>query len=122
MQIELRTKGVRVGPELRAAVERRLGFALDRFEQRIVRVVVRVEDLNGPRGGEDKLCRIDVHLRGSGTLRVRARADAVVPAVHMAADRAGHALARWVQRERTTLVQLLSLADLFGPGRTEPAS
>lgn len=121
MQIDLRTKKLRVGPELRGAVERRLGFALDRFEQRIQRVVVRLEDVNGPRGGDDKLCRIEVHLRGSGTIRVRARADAVVPAVDAAAHRAGQAIARWVVRERTTLIQLLSLADLMG-GRTEPVS
>jgi ribosome-associated translation inhibitor RaiA len=120
MNIELRAKGVRIHQELRAAAERRIVFALDRFEHRIVRVVVRLEDLNGPRGGDDKVCRIEIQLRGSGTLRVRSRADDVTTAVDLAAQRAAQAISRWLLRERTTLVQLLSLAELMGPRRTEP--
>ncbi|HET8712158.1 MAG TPA: HPF/RaiA family ribosome-associated protein [Gemmatimonadales bacterium] len=45
---------------VREYVTRRLGLALDRFDHRIDRVQVRLEDVNGPRGGEDKRCRVQV--------------------------------------------------------------
>jgi putative sigma-54 modulation protein len=43
--------------EIREYAERRVGFALDRFRD-VRRVVVCLDDLNGPKGGMDKFCRI----------------------------------------------------------------
>lgn len=43
---------------------RRFAFALRRFEDRVRSLVVRVTDVNGPRGGIDKRCRVTVQLQG----------------------------------------------------------
>ena len=47
-------------------ITRRLHFVLGRFAREIERVTVRVGDLNGPRGGTDKRCHMEVKLRGLG--------------------------------------------------------
>lgn len=44
-------------------IRRKLGTRLGKFSGSIVRISVRTDDLNGPRGGVDRLCRIKVTLR-----------------------------------------------------------
>ena len=51
-------------------MERRLDFALGRFGGRISQVTVGLEDLNGPRGGADKRCRLAVRLVPSGKVTI----------------------------------------------------
>jgi ribosome-associated translation inhibitor RaiA len=81
-------------------VRRRLGFALDRFSPRLLAVAVRVDDLNGPRGGSDKLCRIRVRLRGTNEVLAEDRSPDVFAALDRAADRVRFAVARAVERMR----------------------
>ncbi|MHC5110515.1 MAG: hypothetical protein ACYTHJ_11640 [Planctomycetota bacterium] len=47
---------------LRTMVERKLVLALARFRARIKQLHVRFEDLNGPKGGMDKRCRLEASL------------------------------------------------------------
>ena len=47
---------------LRAYAERRLSFALRRFQDRVGHVKVRLVDLNGPRRGVDSRCSITIEL------------------------------------------------------------
>ena len=83
----------------RLSAERRLSFALGRFAHRIRTVRLVVADQNGPRGGPDKLCRVDV--RGAGwsvhVEDIDSVADAVVNRV---ADRVGRTVARKIGRLR----------------------
>lgn len=55
--IEVRSKADCTEQEVRQFTERRVRFALDRFRQ-TRRVAVFIEDVNGPKGGADKRCRI----------------------------------------------------------------
>jgi ribosomal subunit interface protein len=94
MQVEMKVRGIPSSPELRSFVERRLGFALDRHEERVAGVRVTLEDVNGPKGGRDKSCQVHVRLRGGQTVRATAQdAD-----FHAAADIAVHRVARGVNR------------------------
>jgi hypothetical protein len=54
---------------LRDLVVERIRFGLRRFSTRVPRATVQLSDLNGPRGGIDKHCRIEL-LVGGGTQRV----------------------------------------------------
>jgi ribosome-associated translation inhibitor RaiA len=62
MSIEIQSRDFSVTDAIRDHARRRLGFAIDGFANdrfgRVRRVVVRLGDLNGPKGGEDKFCRI----------------------------------------------------------------
>ena len=76
----------------------RLGFALDRFRPRLLAVAVRVDDLNGPRGGTDQLCRIRVHVRGAGEVVAEDRAPDLVTAADRAVDRVRYAVSRAIEK------------------------
>ena len=101
MKIDIRGHRIEVTDTLRTHIERRLRFALGRFGARVIAVTVTVEDLNGPRGGVDKQCRITVALVSAGHLRVEVIDTEMTPAVDRAADRIGRAVAREFERYHT---------------------
>lgn len=110
MVFDIRTRGFTLTPGLRAQIERRLGFALDRQEERIARVRVVLEDVNGPRGGPDKRCAVELALRGTGRVRASAVSGDAYAAIDEAAHRVERSLTRAVQRERAATLELLWLA------------
>ncbi|MEI6669787.1 MAG: HPF/RaiA family ribosome-associated protein [Acidobacteriota bacterium] len=100
MKIHVRTQQDGVGPAARAYVDRRLEFSLGRFASRVPRVSVQIVDLNGPRGGEDISCRIELWLPPAGRLFVEATDANPYAAIDRAADRAARAVARVIGRSR----------------------
>jgi hypothetical protein len=55
--IEVRSKSDCAESDVRQFAEHRLSFALDRLRN-LRRIVISNEDVNGPKGGVDKRCRI----------------------------------------------------------------
>ena len=69
MQILFRTRH----PEaalMRDAVERRVRFAFRRLNALVPRAEIKLEDINGPRGGPDKRCQIALRTDGAGAVDV----------------------------------------------------
>ncbi|QDU68338.1 HPF/RaiA family ribosome-associated protein [Engelhardtia mirabilis] len=98
MNLELRSRGVRVTRELREHVEKRLHFALGRFADRLHRIRVDLQDVNGPRGGEDVGVRIRAEIHPGGVLIVDELRECPFSAVASASDRIGQSVARRMKR------------------------
>jgi hypothetical protein len=84
-----------------------------RGESRVERVVVRFEDLNGPKGGDDTACRIQVALSGLPVIVVEARAEGEAHAFRLALPKLNAALKRQLDRRRAkprTTLRLLQPA------------
>ena len=94
MKIDLRAKNVELSPTLREYVVRRLGFALGARAEHIQAVQVMLSDINGPKGGQDKRCRLLIRLRGLKDIVVEDYQTRLRTAVDRAAARASHTLAR----------------------------
>ncbi len=86
--------------ESRRLLERRLAYALSRFDSRIQQITAVIEDVNGPRGGHDKMCRISVKLAGARDLLIREQDADIDKCITRAADRLGRAAARAVEQSR----------------------
>ena len=91
MQIDIRPSNLALQPEHRERIARRVGFALSRLSGRIRRVEVRLADVNGPRGGIDKRCRVLVHMSGGGSMLVEEKSSDLLTLIDRAIDRAGRA-------------------------------
>jgi len=100
VHLDIRGQNIPLTPSLLEHVERRLQFALARFDGRVTRVTVRVADLNGPRGGVDKRCRIAVRVRPAGEIAVEDTCPDLYAAIDVAADRIGRSVQRKVERLR----------------------
>jgi CBS domain-containing protein/ribosome-associated translation inhibitor RaiA len=81
-------------------IRRKLGMRLGKFSDSIERVSVRTEDVNGPRGGVDRMCRIKVVLRGLPSVVYESREATLNAAVDTAISGVERAVRRSVQRRR----------------------
>jgi ribosome-associated translation inhibitor RaiA len=100
MNVEIRSHGVVLDEELRVYAERRVRFAFHAFGDAILRVRIRIHDENGPRGGEDKACRVTVSARPAIAVLVEDVAETAQGAVGRAVERAASALRRGLDRSR----------------------
>ncbi len=100
MNLQLRSKGVRVSSRLRRHVERRVALALGHLGHRVQRIRVRLSDLNGPKGGEDVHCVIHAHVPHRGELVIQERHHDPFAAVTRASERVRHALSKQLDRLR----------------------
>jgi ribosome-associated translation inhibitor RaiA len=64
MQVDIQSRNFTLTDGLRDYLTKRLAYGLTAGDAAIGRVIVRLSDVNGPRGGEDKRCHIEVRLRG----------------------------------------------------------
>jgi hypothetical protein len=96
----IRVFGVDLSQEERVLIRHGLGVKLGKYEHSIERVTVRVQDVNGPRGGIDKLCRIKVVLSGLPSVVFESRAVSVKAAINGALSGTERAVRRSVQRRR----------------------
>lgn len=94
MPIHIRAAREKVRPITRAYVRRKLGMKFRKFADSIERVSVRVEDVNGPRGGVDQSCRIKVALRGLPSVVFESRDASLNAAVDVALSGAQRATQR----------------------------
>jgi ribosomal subunit interface protein len=101
MQIDIQTHNFALTNALRSYAERRLRFALTWADNRIQRIIVRLSDINGPRGGEDKRCQLQVVLAGLPDVVVEDIEASLYFAIDRAADRAGRTVTRKLSRKQT---------------------
>lgn len=81
-------------------VERRLRFVLTRRSERIQRVVLRLGDNNGPRGGVDKFCRIQVYLVDAHLAVVEDVGLDMYAVIDSAVERVGRVVVKHLDRSR----------------------
>lgn len=100
MKIDIMATGLTLDQAVRERFSRRLYFVLGRFLSVVRRVDVNVSDENGPKGGLDKRCRIQVVLHGSEAVTVEGEGESIQKVFESTCQRAGRTVARTLQRKR----------------------
>ncbi len=101
MKIEITGRKIEVDEKVRAFAERKIQFGIGRLSQRIAGVRVLISDVNGPKGGRDTECVVEVRFRSAGRLTAKVTAVDVYAAVGQAVERAGYAVSERVKRTRS---------------------
>lgn len=96
----IRAVGSLIDDADREYLRRKLGRKLGKFAPAIERTSVRIEDVNGPRGGIDKSCRIKAVLSGLPSVVVEERHHSLQAAMDGALRRIERAVRQRVQRRR----------------------
>ncbi|WP_455367128.1 HPF/RaiA family ribosome-associated protein [Kaarinaea lacus] len=107
MQIEIQARNFPLTHAIRGHVKRRLGFALSSRYDQIDRIQVRLSDINGPRGGKDKCCHIQVILPQLADVVIEDTESNLYVAIDRAADRASRTVARRLTRQRDKAMRSL---------------
>lgn len=100
MQIDIQARDFSLTKALRGHIRRRLYFSLSTRADHIQRVIVRLSDTNGPRGGEDKRCQIQVRLPHLPDVVIEDTELNLYTAIDRAADRAGRTVGRRLSKRR----------------------
>ncbi len=117
MNLSIRVHGFSLRQEFRDYVERRLNRATDRFRNRIASVNVQLSDVNGPRGGVDKVCLITAVLPGVGELAVGEKAETLTSATDRAAGRLKSRIAAFVSRRKARTTESIRTMSDVAPAR-----
>lgn len=100
MRLAIQSNGFEMTIALRLYTEHRLAVALGWARGHMRKLAVWLSDVNGPRGGVDKRCKIQVQLdNGREVIIEECEAD-LYAAIDRAANRADRAVVRQVERSR----------------------
>lgn len=118
MHINIQARGFVLTDGLREHTKRRLQFAFGWADDRLHQILVRLSDKNGPRGGEDKRCRIQIAFLGAPSVVIEDTEVDLYVAIDRAADRAGRSVARRLERQRDYRHGLLPVATVDSIARS----
>ena len=103
MQMEIHAHGFELTDALRAYTRARISFALDRLRHSVRHVVVQLSDLNGPRGGNDKRCQVQIGVVDAEAVVVKDTDADLYAAIDRATERAGRTVLRRMGRLQRSL-------------------
>ena len=98
MLIDIQARDFSLTDALNCYTKQQLHASLARMDERVHRIVVRLSDINGPRGGKDKRCHLRVVLRGMPDLVAVNTESDLYAAINRATSRVGPALGRRIKR------------------------
>ena len=107
MQLNIQTAGFSLTDSLKEYTTRHMQFALNRDDALIVRARIWLADINGPRGGIDKRCQIELKLAGQNNIMIEDVESDLYLAIDRACERCMRTLARRVARARQISHELI---------------
>lgn len=100
MSIKIQARGFRLTSALKDYARTKLEKALERFQGQS-KAEVTLQDINGPRGGEDMRCKIILTLKGKRPLIIQETAEDMYDAIAIATSRARWSINRQLDKVRT---------------------
>lgn len=96
MEIEIQARHIEQSQKLKAHIQRKLQFSLNRFERHIREVSIGLSDVNGQKGGFDKQCTMQVILVNMDDIVIKDTQASLYLAIDRVMQRACRLVARKV--------------------------
>lgn len=100
MNIHIQAQGFDLTEGIREHTRKRLQFTLGWARHEVRSITVYLSDVNGPRGGHDKRCRIQIPIVGSRDVVIEDVEDDLYVAISRAAERTERTMTRRLERLR----------------------
>ncbi len=108
MKLDIQARNVELTRALQGYIKRRLYFAFGSRDSKIKNVKIMLSDVNGPKGGCDKRCRILLRVAGLKDIIIEEFQSDSRSAVDRAASRArqtlGRRLMKWKNKHRQKII------------------
>ncbi len=114
MLVHIQSRHFSLSAALNKYVKTKLQVMLGRYEAKIISLNVSLFDINGPKGGEDKCCKIIVKINGTSSIVVQETAADLYDAINTCSRRARRAVKRQLSvhiRTRTKINDVLLPTD-----------
>ena len=100
MNIQIHASDFPLTDGLREHIAWRVAYATSHGRDAVSRIIVHLSDINGPRGGVDKRCGIELRVKGTQSLIVVDVQTDLYVAIDRAFERVGRSLHRSMARRR----------------------
>lgn len=100
MEIHVNSHRVALPAHASADIARRVRFVFDRLAPSVARLHITLKDVNGPKGGRDKVCVVRAELAGGGQVVVQDRSARMRRALGRGLRRAKSIITEQVRRRR----------------------
>ena len=100
MRTDIRIRELRASSSLQKFAENRVQARLHRFAPELTLVALRLEDVNGPKGGDDMRCQVVVRSPRFGDMSVETVKGEPRSAIDTSLDRMAMAISRALDRRR----------------------
>lgn len=100
IELDIQARNFSLTKSLRNHIVRRIRFSLGTRDKYIQRIIVRLSDINGPRGGKDKCCHIQVILPHLKDIVIEDVETDMYEAIDRATDRISCAIGRRLSKQR----------------------
>jgi hypothetical protein len=114
MEIKLSNRRQLLDRDEQVYAMRLFSSALDRMRGVIHTVSIGVADENGPRGGIDKTCSVQIKLIGGSSLILKEKAASFNQALAISAEKAKENLSRWHGKRKTLTRKKDKIMDYQG--------
>ncbi|MFT4747024.1 MAG: putative sigma-54 modulation protein [Congregibacter sp.] len=114
MLVHIQSRHFSLSAALNKYVKTKLQVMMGRYEAKIISLNVSLFDINGPKGGEDKCCKIIVKINGTSSIVVQETAADLYDAINTCSRRARRAVKRQLSvhiRTRTKINDVLLPTD-----------
>ena len=101
MYINLKTRGMRATKALSNFTKEQLSRAVKSQEDKVLGASVWLSDINGPKGGVDQHCRVQLFLQGKKSVVISETSENMYAAIARAARRLSKAVNRRAKRRQT---------------------
>lgn len=99
MRVIVKSKSLPLSNTFKRDLESRLKRMHRKASESIQTICVSFADLNGPKGGKDKQCKLIVNLKGIPEILIVAKKDSVEKAFFEALKRANNTLSKRLKRQ-----------------------
>lgn len=106
MNITIHAQGFELTEALRQHTMRRLDFS-QRWARDVQQIQVRLSDINGPKGGSDKRCQVQISLANEGDVIIENTEDDLYVAIDLASARSKRTITKRLERRRPERISFI---------------
>ena len=99
MNVNIQAPSFTVTPGIEQRIRARFGTTLQRHGDALIGTDIYLRDINGPKGGDDKLVTVRVRLRNQPDITIENTDEDLYRAIDRAAKRANRAVRRSIRKQ-----------------------
>ncbi len=99
MNIEIQAVNFTISQAINQYIQRRVKFGLKKRQDAIRRIIVRLTDINGPKGGKDKCCHIQIVMPKIEDVIIEDTEVNIYQAVDKAVERASRNVNKYLAKK-----------------------